>query len=62
MGEYELFYETEAVQKKITRLTEEYQRQLAKIVREAMDDAYTAGRESGLDDGYHEGLTQGDDQ
>ena len=51
MGEYELFYETEALQKRITRLTEEYQRQVAGLIASAMDDAFNAGYSKGWDDG-----------
>jgi len=59
MGEYELFYETEAVQKKITRLTQEYERQIAGIIREAMNDAWQAGYSAGSDEGYHAGYNEG---
>jgi len=62
VGEYELFYETEALQKKITRLTQEYERQVAGLVATAMDEAFNAGRSQGWSAGYADGFDHGSDQ
>ena len=50
MGEYELSYEFESASKKINRLTDEYLRQVTRILRESMERAYEAGYDAGLND------------
>jgi hypothetical protein len=45
-------YEIEAVLKKINRLTEEYQRQVARTIREGMEGAWDRGHIVGI----HESL------